>query len=347
MKKKEKILVAMSGGVDSSATASLLLEQGYDIIGATLDFEIGCSALAIKDAKIIADKLGIEHHIIHCKQAFQKNVIDYFADTYAKGATPNPCAKCNRTIKFAELIKKMKEVGADYIATGHFAKLVNNKGIYELHQGGDDTKDQSYFLSFLKYEYLQYIKFPLETITKKEVRKYAEKLGLHVANKSSSQDACFVDRDYKGFLERTNPKANIKGDIIHVNGKKLGEHKGIINYTIGQRRGLGIGYIESLFVVKLDAEKNIVYVGSNEDLYSSEVDLYDLNLLDLSVESGKEYKFKVKFRSGHKGDLAKVIFDIKNARAKVVLNEPSRAIAKGQLCAFYDGTRVVGSGWIE
>jgi tRNA-uridine 2-sulfurtransferase len=344
---KKRIIVAMSGGVDSSVTAALLLKKGYEIIGVTFDFKIKCSELAVKDAQIIAKKLGIQHYVIDCEKAFKKNVINYFSDTYAKGKTPNPCAKCNREIKFAELIKFMKKLEADYVATGHYVKIVANGDQYELYEAKDKTRDQSYFLSFLKYEYLQYIKFPLEEATKQKVRDCAAKFGFHVANKPSSQDICFINENYKSFLAASVSESNKKGDILHINGKKLGEHNGIMNYTIGQRKGLGIGYTESLYVVKIDINKNIVYVGSNKDLYSSEINLYDLNLLDLSIKSDIEYEFRVKLRSTHKGDLAKVVFNIKNNSANIRLLKPTRAVTKGQLCAFYDGERVIGSGWIS
>lgn len=343
---KYKIVVAMSGGVDSSTVAAMLLQKGHEVIGVTLDFKIPCSKVAIRDAQKIAKKLNIEHHVIDCEKSFKKDVVHYFAETYVKGQTPNPCARCNRLVKFAELIKFMHVVKADCIATGHYAKIVKSKGIYKLYKGSDKIKDQSYFLGFLKYDYLQYIKFPLEGMNKSEVRKFAKKLRLHVAEKSDSQDVCFVDKDYKEVIEKYYPKSFKEGDIVHVNGKKLGEHNGIINYTIGQRRGLNIGYTEPLYVVRIDSEKNVVYVGSESDLYSDKIKLKNLNLLDLAFESDVEYKLTVRLRSTHEGEKAKVVFKKDKKTAKVELMKLSRAITKGQLCVFYDRAKVIGSGWI-
>lgn len=342
----KKILVAMSGGVDSSTVVAKLIDEGYEVEGATLNFGKFCSELACIDAKRVADQLGIKHHIINCVDNFENKVIKYFANEYVKGNTPNPCVKCNREVKFYELLKLREEIGADFLATGHYAKITEHNGIYWLEKGEDLKKDQSYFLGQLKYEYLQYIKFPLADIEKTEVRKYAKNLGLVVAEKAESQDICFTQgKDYKEIIK--NYFNSISGDIINIEtGKKVAEHNGIINYTRGQRKGLNIGGTsEPLFVVKIDAEKNIVYVGREELLFEDTLKINNVNFLDLELEFEKEYEFDVKLRSTNNPDKAKVVFH-KDLTADVKLLKPSRNISKGQLCGIYRGNRVVASGFI-
>ncbi len=340
----KKVLVAMSGGVDSSTVAARMLEEGYVVEGVTLSFGKFCSELAVIDAKKVAEQLGIKHHVLECEEKFENKVIKYFVDEYINGHTPNPCVKCNREVKFYELLKLREEIGADYLATGHYAKITDHSGVYWLEKGCDVMKDQSYFLGQLKYEYLQYIKFPLENINKTEVRKYAKELGLVVAEKAESQDICFTKgRDYKEIIK--NYYNGKRGDILHINGKKLGEHNGIINYTQGQRKGLGIGYTEPLFVIKIDSEKNIVYVGGEKDLFKTNVKIDRVNFLDLTLEFEKEYEFDVKLRSTNNPDRAKVIFHNDNS-ADVTLLKPSRNVSLGQLCGIYNGARVVASGYI-
>lgn len=341
---KEKVLVAMSGGVDSSVVVYKLLENGCDVEGVTLNFGNFCDAMAIADAQKVAKQLKIKHHIIDCNKNFENKVIKYFVDDYIHGKTPNPCVKCNREVKFKELLDFREKIGADYLATGHYAKITNHNGIYWLEKSVDKIKDQSYFLSQLKYEYLQYIKFPLESIEKTEVRKIAEKIGLVVANKPESQDICFMKgKDYKSVISQYY--SNKSGDIIHINGTKLGKHNGITNYTQGQRKGLGIGYKEPLFVISLDPINNIVYVGSEKDLYKKDLKINNLNFLDLSLQYNIEYEFFVKLRSTNSPSKATVIF-YDNNEAEVHLLEPSRNISKGQVCCFYDNARVVASGYI-
>lgn len=341
---KQKILVAMSGGVDSSTVASKLIEDGYEVEGATLYFGKFCSVSTIEDAQKVAKQLHIKHHIIECEENFENKVVKYFANEYISGHTPNPCVKCNREVKFYELLKLREKIEADYLATGHYAKITNHNGEYWLEKGEDLTKDQSYFLGQLKYEYLQYIKFPLENINKITVREYAKKLGLIVADKPESQDICFTKgKDYKAIIE--NYYKQKSGDILHINGNKLGEHDGIINYTRGQRKGLGIGYTEPLFVIDIDAEKNIVYVGEKKYLFNTELNINKLNLLNKKLEFNIEYEFDVKLRSTNNPDRAKIIFKNEN-EAIIKLLQPSRNISKGQLCCIYDNTRVVASGYI-
>ena len=343
----KKVLLGMSGGVDSSVSALLLQKQGYEVIGATLELftkNNNCDKNTYVDVKHICESLGISHYIYNCKQQFKEHVIQDFINCYSICKTPNPCIECNRYMKFGVMWEKAKELGCNYIATGHYAKITNHNGIYWLEKSADEVKDQSYFLSQLKYDYLQYIKFPLENIEKTEVRKIAEKIGLAVANKPESQDICFMKgKDYKSVIAQYY--TNKKGDIIHINGTKLGEHNGIINYTQGQRKGLGIGYKEPLFVISLDPVNNLVYVGSEKDLYKDELKINNINFLDLSLKFNVEYEFFVKLRSTNSPSMAKVVF-YDNNEAKVKLLEPSRNISKGQVCCFYDSNRVVASGYI-
>lgn len=339
------VLVGMSGGVDSSVSAIKLLKEGCNVVGATLSMGRGCDISAIVDAKIVCEKLGIEHHVIDVSYNFKNKVIDYFVNSYLNGETPNPCSVCNRTVKFQEMINFMKKISADYIATGHYAKIIYNGNKYELHKADCLEKDQSYFLSTIKYEFLQYIKFPLaEEISKNNTREEAKNVGLHVFDKQDSQDVCFIDNnDYKKFLISVDDNICKEGEIKHLNGKILGRHNGIINYTIGQRKGLGVSYNKPIFVVKFDIKDNIVYVSDDEnDLFN---DIFYINNLNKLTEIKENYEYTVKIRSTHSGQLGKVEL-INENEAKIVLNEKTRAITKGQLCCLYDGSMVVGSGYI-
>lgn len=341
---KNKVLVAMSGGVDSSVVVAKMLEQGYLVEGITIDFGRFCDDSLVVDAKKVAEQFNIKHHILNLEERFEEKVVKYFADEYIKGNTPNPCVKCNREIKFFELLEFRKKIDADFLVTGHYANIINNNGSYCLEKGSDPKKDQSYFLGQLKYEYLQFIKFPLGNMKKTEVREYAKNIGLIVAEKFDSQDICFTKgKDYKTIIKNYyTPKS---GDIIHTNGKKLGEHNGTINYTIGQRRGLGIGYTEPLFVIDIDTEKNLVYVGSESELLGKKVNIEKVSLLDLNLEFEKVYEFDVKLRSTNNSDRAKIVFH-KDNTGEVELLKPSRNITRSQLCCIYDGNRVTGSGYI-
>lgn len=338
-----KILMAMSGGVDSSTTALKLLEEGHEVIGVTLTMGRECDEVVVDDARKVARVLGVEHKILDVKEQFKSGVLDYFVKSYRIGETPNPCAVCNRKIKFKSIIDLMKEIKADFVATGHYANIVENDGKYELHKAKCLAKDQSYFLSDLKYDYLQYIKFPLGTIKdKEEVRKIAKTNGLAVADKKDSQDICFVENDYKDFLRKTSNIPEKTGFIKHINGKILGKHKGILNYTIGQRKGLGVAYKTPIYVVKLDVKNNIVFVGGDGDLFSNKLMIRDLNLL----AELEEKSYTMKLRSTHKGQEGIIKLIKENDKAEVILEEQTRAATVGQLCCIYDGTKVVGAGWI-
>ena len=337
---KKTVVVAMSGGVDSSTSAYKLLRDGYNVIGATLSMGRGTAdQKAIEDAKRIADFLGIEHRVLDVADNFKNEVLQYFTDSYLRGETPNPCVKCNKFIKFKYLIDFMKEIKADYIATGHYAKITYENNKFKLQKPVNLDKDQSYFLSWLPYEYLQYIIFPLENMkSKDDVRALAKQVGLTVADKPDSQDICFISGDYKDFLKTRNIKEKA-GTIKHLNGEILGKHNGISNYTIGQRKGLGISYKKPIYVVGFDVVNNIVYVGDNDDLFSNTLYLKDFNMLD-DIDENREYTFKL--RSTHRGDRGKI--NLKNL--KITLNSNTRAITSGQLCCIYDNEQVMGSGWI-
>jgi tRNA-specific 2-thiouridylase len=339
MPSKKTIVMAMSGGVDSSVSAYKMLQDGYNVIGVTLDMKRKGDQEAVDDAKIVANKLKIEHVVLNTANDYREKVLEYFKNSYINGETPNPCVMCNRFVKFKFLVEYMKNRGADFIATGHYAKIVNEDGVFKLFRAKNLKKDQSYFLSYINKNFFQYIKFPLgDVATKDEVRKIAAEIGLHNALKHDSQDICFIDTDYKDFLKNNGVK--FQGGLIrHINGEILGEHGGIINYTPGQRKGLGIAYKKPIYVVKIDAKTNTVYVGDDSDLLSKTFKIRDFNLLG-DIGSRAEYIFKL--RSTHIGQSGFIDLD----RMVVTLNESSRAITKGQLCSIYNGDQVVGGGWI-
>jgi tRNA-specific 2-thiouridylase len=345
--KQQKILVGMSGGVDSSATCALLLQQGYEVIGMTLDYGKFCESADYKDSKEVCRQLGIKHHVFKCENEYEEKVVKYFVYAYTGGETPNPCANCNKYIKFPTLLEKREELGCDFLATGHYARVMKNKqGIYELQKGIDSVKDQSYFIGQIRYEYLQYLKFPLGNKTKQQVREFAKNINLYVADKAESQDMCLArGKDYREILR--NYAEQKEGDIIHITtGEKLAKHNGIADYTQGQRKGLGIGgTTEPLFVIKIDPRANIVYVGSESDLFKKEVYIDTLNLLASELEQHKEYEVEVKLRSTTKADKGRVIFGKNDAN--IVLDVASRNVSKGQLCGIYIKERLIASGFIK
>lgn len=343
----KKVIVAMSGGVDSSVAAYKMLENGFNVIGVTLTMGRKCDQDAVNDAKKVSEKLGIKHFALDASNDFDKNVLNYFESSYLSGETPNPCAMCNKFVKFKKIIEFMKENNANFIATGHYAKIVENNSIFELHKGDDIKKDQSYFLTMLDYDFLQYIKFPLHDILdKSETREIARKIGLHVADKKDSQDICFIsDNNYKRYLfEERNIKPK-DGLIKHVNGEVLGRHNGIINYTIGQRKGIGVSYGKPIYVVKIDGKNNIVYVGDEKELYSNTLTIKNVNILN-DIIHDKDLHFGFKLRSTHNEESGKIEL-LDDNRAKITLDEETRAITKGQLCSVYYGDMIIGGGWIE
>lgn len=351
-----KIVVAMSGGVDSSVAAVMLHEEGYQVVGVTLQlYDMGvdlekkgacCAGQDIYDAKNVADKHGFPHYVLNYENVFKQEVIEDFADSYLRGETPIPCVKCNQSVKFRDLLKVAKDLNAEALVTGHYIQRKDGDSCAELHKAVDENKDQSYFLFATTQEQLDYIHFPLGGMKKEDTRKLAEKFKLEVADKPDSQDICFVPNgSYASVIEKLRPEAWEKGEIIHVDGQKLAEHNGIINYTIGQRKGLGIGWHEPLYVVKIDAKNNIVTVGSESDLGSHEFTIKDVNWLGLTEIPEGGIELTVKTRSTQK-DRGAIVYGVGNGRARVKLLSPEKAITPGQACVMYDGSRVLGGGWI-
>ncbi len=353
---KTRVVVAMSGGVDSSVVAALLHEQGFEVIGVTMHLHdtadstnttgACCTSTTIDDAKSVADKLGITHHVLDYQNRFSECVIDGFVDSYLNGETPNPCARCNQEIKFGDMLNFARELEADCMATGHYIKrIVNDAGKAELHKAVDEVKDQSYFLFAITQDQLDFARFPLGELTKDETRALAEKFELSVADKPDSQDICFAPNGtYAEVVKQHRPDAVKAGEIVHMDGRVLGEHNGIINYTIGQRRGLGIGggYTEDnspLFVIEIRADKNQVVVGSYEALAKNIIYIDDTNwFADIPTDG---MGVEVKLRSTQKPQPAKLYSD------RVELPEPAFGIAKGQACVCYVGAHVIGGGWIS
>ncbi len=338
----KKAVIAMSGGVDSSVAALLMKNEGYTCVGATMQLysEGDCS-----DAKKIADKLGMPFYIFPLKEEFKENVINKFIECYEQGKTPNPCIECNRTLKFGAMMEKMSELGCDYVVTGHYARVVFENGEYKLKKAVDESKDQSYFLHMLTQEQLAHIKFPLGEYTKPEIREIAEENGFINARKKDSQDICFVpDGDYVSFIKEYNGKEYQKGLFMHKNGFSFGEHKGIVNYTIGQRKGLGIAYKNPLYVLNIDPETNNVILGDNEDLFTDTVLAKNVNII-----SGKTLtepiRVLARVRYRHKEQPA-LAWQDENGLLHVKFDEPQRAITKGQYVVLFDGDEVLGGGEI-
>ncbi|MCH5253065.1 MAG: tRNA 2-thiouridine(34) synthase MnmA [Lachnospiraceae bacterium] len=358
MTKNKTVVVGMSGGVDSSVAAFLLKEQGYRVIGVTmqiwqkeseevLEAEGGCCGLsAVEDARRVAAQLDIPYYVMNFREEFQKHVIDYFVKEYRQGRTPNPCIACNRYVKWESLLNKSLALGADYIATGHYAKVCQlENGRYTVCHSESDGKDQTYALYNLTQEQLRHTLFPVGEFDKKEIRKIAEEAGLKVAHKPDSQEICFVpDGDYTAFIERETGKKEVPGNFVDSEGTILGKHRGISHYTVGQRKGLGIAFGEPVFVTEIRPETDEVVLGKSEDVFTGRLVAEHINYMAVDkFEPGQ--KVMAKIRYSHAGAPA-TIETVEEDRFSLVFDEPVRAVTPGQAAVLYDGNYVLGGGTI-
>ncbi len=356
---RKKVIVGMSGGVDSSVAAALLKEQGYEVIGVTLVLlprelendcpEASCSARAVEDARLVCQQLDIRFYAVNRRQKFRERVIDYYGHEYTAGHTPNPCIVCNRDLKFPELLRLARILDADYVATGHYARVEKGDGtILRLCKGIDDAKEQSYFLYTLTQEMLAKIIFPLGEMTKDEVRQMAGELGLKVHGKPESQEVCFVappEAGYESFLRQWVPEKLRAGPIYDLEGNEIGRHKGIPLYTVGQRRGIGIAGEKPLYVLSINPDDNSIVVGRDDELFKAE--LIGRETVWVSGHAPEEpIEAEVKIRYMHPGAKA-LVAPLEAGRVKVAFERPERAIAPGQAAVFYHGNVVLGGAWIE
>lgn len=346
----------MSGGVDSSVTAGLYAEAGYDVIGITLQlYNDGeargrtgtcCAGQDIHDARRVASHLGIAHYVLNYEDKFRQDVMDEFANSYLRGETPIPCIMCNQTVKFRDLLAAARDLGADALATGHYVRRVVNDRRPELHRARDVGRDQSYFLFTTTGEQLDFLRFPLGDMGKAEVRHHAERLGLAVAEKPDSQDICFVPRgNYAAVIEKLRPGASEAGEIVNVAGEVLGEHAGIIHFTVGQRRGLGIAASEPLYVIDLDTTSRRVMVGPKSELMRDRVILHPPHFLAADTATPYDEELTVRLRSTHIGIRARLTVN-EVGKSELQLSQPEEATASGQAAVFYRGDRLLGGAWI-
>lgn len=351
-----RIVVAMSGGVDSSVTAALLVERGFEVVGVTLQLydhgaAIGrkgacCAGQDIGDARRVADRLGIAHYVLDYESRFRKEVIEDFAEAYRRGETPIPCIRCNQRIKFRDLLGTARDLGASALATGHYVRRTVGPDGPELRRAADPTRDQSYFLFATTRAELEFLRFPLGDLAKNETRALAQRFGLMVADKPDSQDICFVPQgSYVRLVERLRPEAGEPGDIVDMTGRVLGHHRGIARFTVGQRKGLGVAAAEPLYVLRLEPEERRVVVGPRAALAETRLSLGEVNWLGPPAEPGMAVAAKLRstqlpvrarfYPSGNKED------------AVLVLDAPAGAVAPGQAAVLYDGERLLGGGWIR
>ncbi|MBY0447599.1 MAG: tRNA 2-thiouridine(34) synthase MnmA, partial [Hyphomonadaceae bacterium] len=354
-----RVVAAMSGGVDSAVVAAMLAREGYQVIGVTLQlYDHGaavnkpgacCAGQDIHDARRVADTLGIPHYVLDYESRFRQAVMEDFADTYLAGATPIPCVRCNQRVKFADLLEMARQLGADCLATGHYVQRIEGPSGSELWRAAEPERDQSYFLFATTRAQLEYLRFPLGGLPKRETRRLAAEFGLRVAEKPDSQDICFVPTGkYQQVVEKLRPGAIEPGEIVHVDGRVLGTHEGVIGYTVGQRRGLGVAMGEPLFVIKLDAARRRVIVGPREALGVSRIRLQEVNWIGEAVETEDALdgrRVLVRVRSTRPPVPAQLAI---GAGWEVVLDEPEEGVAPGQAAVFYDpdSPRVLGGGWI-
>jgi len=339
----KKCLIGMSGGVDSSVAARIMQERGYECVGCTM---VLCGNEATDDAKQVAEALGMEFHVLHAEEEFKNHVMEDFARSYEAGCTPNPCIVCNRYLKFGVMLQKAKELGCDTIVTGHYAVTQKDEksSRFLLKKAKDPEKDQSYVLYRLTQEQLAHAVFPLGEMTKEQARKMAEEKRLVNANKPDSQDICFVpDGDYAGFLASFTGKTPPKGNFVGTDGHVFGQHKGIVHYTVGQRKGLGIAWEHPLYVLKIDPDTNTVILGKNEELFTRELTAKDVNLIAMETMEG-EIRCRAKIRYRHKEQPCTVYME--GDTLKVLFDEPQRAVTPGQSVVLYDGDTVIGGGII-
>ena len=357
-KKETKVVVAMSGGVDSSVVAALMKQEGYDVTGITLKLYDDtkqskegrqcCAGQDIMDAKRVSEKININHEILYYQKKFRSEVIDSFIDSYAAGETPIPCVQCNQTVKFRDLFKYAKDLKADALVTGHYVSRIQKNGHANMYRAKDYNRDQSYFLFSTTQEQLDYLRFPLGEIEKYETRSLAKKLNLNVADKPDSQDICFVPNgDYSSVIKKYRPESFKKGKIIDLLGNQIGEHDGIINYTIGQRKGIKISNENPLYVININSDNNTIVVGEKKNLEIKKIQLRDLNIL----ASKKEFEKTIKIKVRSTGRLLKSKVNFKNDHAEVEILEKETGISPGQACVFYlkddVGDKVLGGGWID
>ncbi len=351
----ERIAVAMSGGVDSSVAAALMVEAGYNVVGITLQlYDHGamiskkgacCAGQDIYDARMVADKMGFPHYVLDYESVFRQKVIDDFADSYLQGETPIPCVRCNQEVKFKDLLQTAKDLDAKALVTGHYVQRFAKERA-ELHRALDHTRDQSYFLFTTTQDQLDYLRFPLGGLPKSETREHAARFGLTVAEKPDSQDICFVPNgSYASVVSKLRPGALDSGEIIHINGTVFGKHDGIINYTIGQRKGLGVAYAEPLYVIRLDPKKHQVWVGPKEALAVKTIHLKEVNWLKGLENFRNGLTCMVKVRSTHQ-PIAAIVQVTGPENATVTFGAPEYGVASGQACVFYENNQVLGGGWI-